>query len=86
MSPADQVLAIAGEIKPLLAGKDPSVQGAVLAELLSLWLAGHPSLAREALIETHVDHVRLLIPLSEKILFRGGRHPADELLAPRRPL
>jgi hypothetical protein len=33
--------ALANRIKPLLAGHSPFVQGAALAELVSLWLAGH---------------------------------------------
>lgn len=37
---SEQVIKIAHQIKPYLAGKDPRVQSAVLAELLSLWLAG----------------------------------------------
>jgi hypothetical protein len=37
----EEVLKIAALIKPLLAGKEPQVQSAVLAELLSIWLAGH---------------------------------------------
>jgi hypothetical protein len=28
-------------IKPILAGREPIVQGAVLADLLAIWLAGH---------------------------------------------
>lgn len=37
----DEVLAIANQIKPLLAGRGAAVQGAVLAELTSVWLKGH---------------------------------------------
>jgi hypothetical protein len=28
-------------IKPILAGREPIVQGAVLADVLAIWLAGH---------------------------------------------
>lgn len=37
----EEVLAIAEKIKPLLAGHRPEMQGAVLAELTSIWLGGH---------------------------------------------
>jgi hypothetical protein len=36
-----QVTALSDTIAPLLAGKPPHVQGAVLADLLATWLAGH---------------------------------------------
>lgn len=37
----NQVVATAESIKPLLAGKPPPVQGAVLAELTALWITHH---------------------------------------------
>jgi len=36
-----EVIALVALIRPLLAGKSPPVQGAVLADLLAIWLAGH---------------------------------------------
>jgi hypothetical protein len=36
-----QIEQLTGQIRPLLAGKDPMVQSAVLADLLAMWLAGH---------------------------------------------
>jgi|SRR5262252_2912980 len=41
IDPVDRVLATAEAIKPLLAGLGPEVQGAILAELVSIWLRGH---------------------------------------------
>ena len=38
---AEQSLALAEAIKPMLAGKGDDVQGAVLAELVSTWLGGY---------------------------------------------
>jgi hypothetical protein len=32
---------LVAQIKPLLAGKPPEVQSAALADLLSMWIAGH---------------------------------------------
>jgi hypothetical protein len=37
----EEITLVAERIKPLLAGHDPAVQGAVLADLVGLWLAGH---------------------------------------------
>jgi len=58
---------IVDRIKPILAGNDPGVQGAVLAELLSLWLAGHsPPEVREVLLKNHVDTVRELTGINAR--------------------
>jgi hypothetical protein len=64
---ATLALRIVERIKPILAGQPPQVQGAVLAELLGLWLAGH-YLMGDAVIEdvlaTHIEAVRKLIRVS----------------------
>ena len=76
MSSADELAAravrLAAEIKPLLAGAGGPVQGAVLAELLAMWLAGHVNLhdpadnkLREELLAEHLRHVRALVPIME---------------------
>jgi hypothetical protein len=57
------VLKLVDEIKPMLEGRGPKVQGAALACLLSLWLAGHPKEIREKLITAHLDSVRELVPI-----------------------
>lgn len=72
---AEQVASI---IKPFLAGRDPGVQGAVLADLLSLWLAGHHPALRE---ETLADFVKLvvdLIPYAERERFGPDGHPGHK--------
>lgn len=64
-------------IRPLLAGKAPAVQGAALADLLALWLAGHvlqkddgevdDKATRElrlGLLKQHCAVVEELIPLN----------------------
>jgi hypothetical protein len=66
---ADATLAlqIVERIKPLLAGQPTLVQGAVLADLLSIWLAGHflmGNAAIESVLTSHIDAVRRLIPVS----------------------
>jgi hypothetical protein len=74
----NDTIAMAGvvskEIQKLLRGLGPETQGAVLADLLSLWLAGHfvagrpaqTSELREALLIEHITTVRKLVPESEK--------------------
>jgi CRP-like cAMP-binding protein len=66
--------AVSKEIQKLLRGLGPKIQGAVLADLLSLWLAGHfvarkpaqTSELREALLIEHITTVRKLVSESEK--------------------
>jgi hypothetical protein len=66
--------ALSRRIRHLLARHPPGVQGGALADLLSLWLAGHrvpgDSVAtvalRDALLEAHIEAVRQLIAPSER--------------------
>ena len=72
----DEVLEIVAPIKALLAGKPPEIQGAVLAELLAVWLAGHhvagdaeaTRKVRADLLAAHCHAVRLLTRTNAKIL------------------
>jgi hypothetical protein len=65
------------KIRPLLAGKPPEVIGAVLGELVSLFIAGtRPSLRRWTL-DQHIKLVTDLVPESEKEIF--GTNPTEEL-------
>ena len=64
-------------IMPLLAGKPVPVQGAALADLLSIWLAGHLAATpaaterwRAELLEHHLSVVRRLIPENERAILR----------------
>jgi hypothetical protein len=72
----NEVLRIARMIKPLLAGYPPGVQGAVLAELLSIWLAANTINGGDELMETaltiHVEAVRKLVPININLLSGGG--------------
>jgi hypothetical protein len=73
---ANEVLQIVELVKPLLAGKDPEVQGAVLAELLSLHLAGYwikgnqqqTQELRDSLLIAHCAIVQGLTEVNAEIL------------------
>jgi hypothetical protein len=68
---ARRVHELVDRIKPILAGEAPNVQGAVLADLLAMWLAGHVIMGdpketekmRERALEIHIATVRALIPI-----------------------
>jgi hypothetical protein len=72
---ADEAMALVKKIRPLLAGKDPNVQGAVLADLLAMWLAGHVQLGdpeatkriRQEMLELHIVGVKTLIDINYQI-------------------
>ena len=73
---ADVALKVSEALQAELVGLDPSVQGAVLADLVSLWLAGHRPDVRSNVMRRWIDAMRDLIPESEKqIVERYGYHP-----------
>ena len=63
---------ICAAIAPLLRGFPPEVQGAVLAELTAMWLAGHMGgdavRYREELLDMHITTIRKLIPQCEQAI------------------
>jgi hypothetical protein len=60
-------------IRPMLAGYPQEVQGVVLADLLSVWIAGHHPSLRENLLAMYINFVRALVPESEKEIFPDGK-------------
>jgi hypothetical protein len=62
-------------IKPLLVGRPPEMQGAILANLLALFLAGTAPPLREDILKMHIEAVKLLIPVCEQELFGGQGFP-----------
>lgn len=58
---AQDVLDLAEQIRPLLAGKGPGAQGAVLALLTATWLRGHPPEVRDAVLRMHAEQVRGMV-------------------------
>jgi hypothetical protein len=65
---------VVSSIGPLLHGLPPDIQGAALADLFAIWLAGHqgekPGIDeyREALIQDWCKTVRDLIPVNEQMI------------------
>jgi hypothetical protein len=72
---------LCAKIAPLLAGNDPAVQSAALADLSAMWIAGHfvPNSVsgtkelRKELLREHVKLIRQLVPLNEQKLLAGLR-------------
>lgn len=63
---------LTAQLYGLLAGKPPSMQGAAIADLFSMWIAGHhPKMRRVALAQTY-DLVKQLLPQNVAILMEQG--------------
>ena len=62
---ARQADALSDQIRPLLAGVGPDIQGAVVADLVAIWLSGHrgpgAELLRFDLMCKHIDLVMDLV-------------------------
>ena len=76
MTDLDHVIRLVGRIAPLLHGKPSFVQGAALADLVAIWLAGHivagsaeqTDELRARLLRDHIDAVRNLVPENAKAI------------------
>ena len=64
------------KLQPMLKGHPPQLQGAVLADLLAIFLAGHAPQIREEILRVHLEQMRPLIDVNEKIIFGGKGHPS----------
>jgi hypothetical protein len=68
----EEVFAIVQRVRPLLAGKPPQIQGAVLADLTATFIGGYgvvgnaeaTDVLRDELLKMHVDTVKRLIPVN----------------------
>jgi hypothetical protein len=73
----EQIVSVVNQIRPLLAGRSPEIQGAILAELLATFLAGHHPGLRDEILTLHVEKVRELIAPCEAELFATRERPKD---------
>ena len=81
---ATEVMRLVERIKPFFAGQQPEVVGAVLADLLSLYLAGHVAdnpvktkALRDQTLRIHLKAVKALLPLNEDMLKERMKVGAD---------
>ena len=76
LNDVEQIQHMVEAIKPMLAGHPPDVQGAALADLLAIWLAGHyveddkdaTRKLRAELLAKHCVVVRELVTVNAKML------------------
>lgn len=65
-------------IRPLLAGHEPGLQGAVLADLVALWVAAHAPPLREEMLDGLITLIRSLISVNDQMMFGPKGHPYNE--------
>ena len=63
------------KINPHLQGKGPEVQGAVLADLVAMYFAGHHPSIRQDAIAIWTAMMRNLIPVNEAAIFKHYGKP-----------
>lgn len=63
---------ITEQIRPLLGGHPPTLQGMIIAELMAIWLAGHDPALRPALRKLQDETIDEMLPLWDELL-RGRR-------------
>lgn len=67
---ASDALEIACKIdREFLQGNDPAIQGAILAELVGNWVAGHHPETRDAVIAHWLATVKALADISSKSIW-----------------
>lgn len=74
---ADESLELAKSIHPLLAGHDRRVQGAAIADVLALYLAGHHPSMHDEILKDVVYCARSLIEPNIDMLKENGVYPDE---------
>lgn len=65
---------IVNSIRPLLGGQGAHIQGAVIADIVSIFIAAHAPHLRKTMMDGIVKTAMKMVPMNENILF-GGKHP-----------
>ncbi|MHC2534243.1 hypothetical protein [Bradyrhizobium diazoefficiens] len=63
------------QIRPILAGQNPEVVGATLAQLLATFIAGHAPVLRETAQRLLMDCAEGLVPVMVEEMIVAGRAP-----------
>lgn len=85
---ADKIAAvetIVAGCRPILGGHPPEVQGAAIADILSLFITAHAPHLREQAMQSLIKTATDLVPINERQLFPNGKHPYAELYGDEAP-
>ncbi len=74
-----QVQKLAMQVAEVLRGKDPTLQGATLLEVTSIFFAGHHPDIRDGVIDFWVENLRPMVAVNAKLY----HEPGDWDLPPR---
>lgn len=69
--------ALVEQIRPILAGQNPEVVGATLAQLLAIFIAGHAPPLRETAQRLLMDCAEALVPIMVEEMIEAGRAPPE---------
>ena len=69
--------ALVEQMRPLLAGKSPEVQGATVAQLLAIFIASHAPPLRDSARQLLIDCADGLVPLMVEEMIAAGRAPPE---------
>jgi hypothetical protein len=72
---AREAMVLSRTIQPLLHGRNPDVVGAALADLCSIYFAGHNPIMRDDLLRFWFETMKAMIPESEKEFFGNAGFP-----------
>lgn len=75
----DLINSIVAQCQPILKGHPPEVQGAAIADILSIYITAHAPHLRKRAMAFLVDTAFDLVPINEQSLFPSGKHPYTEL-------
>jgi len=75
----DRIAEITKQCREALKRNAPEVQGAVLADLVAMFLAGHAPVLRDGVFDQLSATIKALVPVNEAIMFDGMGHPAKDL-------
>src|SRR5262249_60406674 len=75
---AERAMTISQEMQPYLAELDPGLQGTIILDLLSLWLAGWPQKDRKEMLDQLVAALPDMIEARETEMFGHDGHPHNE--------
>ncbi len=68
---------LVAQISALLTGRNPDVQGAVIAQLFAKFIAGHAPLLRETALRLLMDCSEGLVPVMIEEMIEAGRAPPE---------
>jgi|GEM_PF-1228839 len=69
--------ALVEQMRPILAGQNPEVQGAAIAQLLAIFIAGHAPPMRESARKLLMDCADGLMPICIEEIIEARRVPPE---------